>query len=412
MTFRTLLRVSAAVRVLPFAVALVLFYHHANAYTDDGLGHAPTVVSEALGSIYGYAYAIAAGLGAWESGRLRQDGLWGLGPGRSRFTIAAAALAPGVALTWLMLLLPVALALADDGTAPTAGSLPPLLMALVLCAAHASIGFGVGLRFQRLVAAPVLCVAVLVLVAFSWSVEPMWLRHLFGQYPTTLVFGERASLLSLLPHLLVAGGVAVGGWLLWLPLRPAVVRGALALAVAGGAVAGAWGTARGWDYNPPLVVGAAPERCTGGTPRVCMPTATAHRLASVRADLVSVLADFRAAGVAYAPGLVTDTLNDGRYTPRSTAARWRLPLSTLAERPHARYRLALASVRFSCPHPDPAARRAVQAWVARVTGEEPAYHALGARRAARELARIEALPGADRGGWLPRTLATGCGKGG
>ncbi|MFI1013786.1 hypothetical protein [Streptomyces sp. NPDC020965] len=414
MKLSTRIRGSGALRVLPFALVLVFFYYGTNDYADDGLGHAPTAVSDALGMIYGFAYAVASGLGVWESGRLRATGLWRLAPGRSRFRVAGSALLPVLLLSWLMLVLPVAAALLVSGVPPTPASLLPLLMALLLCAAHASIGFGVGLRTPPLITAPLMSVFVLILVTFSWTVEPTWVRHLFGQYPTTLMFGERASVLSLVPHLSLTGGIAAALWLLWLPWRPVLPRVAVALVASLAAVAGSWAMVRTWDFNPPLVTASAPVRCAGEEPRVCMPRVTASRLPETRAELVSVLADFRVAGVAYAPDVITDSMNDGRFPVSSTESRWHIPLTAIANRGNSRYQLALASVRFTCGRPDPVTRHAVRAWVARVTGEEIGHRGTtsSARRAEREIDRVNALPREQQAQWFRESLAEGCGKGG
>ncbi|MEE1755716.1 hypothetical protein [Streptomyces sp. SP18CS02] len=378
------------------------------------------VVSQAIETQYAFAYAFASGLGVWESGRLRKADLWNIAPQRSRFRIAAAALAPVVVLTWLMLLLPVTVALVQTTTAPTPGSLLPLLMAMVLCMAHASIGFGVGLRVSPMIAAPVMMVLVWVVVAYSWTVDTMWVRHVLGQFPTTLMFGERATLLSLAPHILLTGGIAVGLWLLWLPLRQRLVRAALACLAVVCAAGGSWAVAHTWNYNPPLATRAAPERCLGEEPKVCVPEIAADRLPDVRSDVVSVLRDFNAVGVAHRPEVVLDSMQSGRFSPKSTDTTWHLPLAALSTKQDHRYQTALATVRFPCRRPDPMTGLVVQGWVARVTHEEPAYQrmvgplpdARSQRRLEGELSRVGAMPEAEQAEWFQDSLVSGCQKAG
>ncbi|MER5973918.1 hypothetical protein ABT112_30110 [Streptomyces sp. NPDC002055] len=413
MNFFTRLRVSSALRVLPFSLVLVVFYYGKNGSSPGGVDYAPTLVSEALGTMYSFAYAVVSGLGVWEGGKLRQNGLWSVGAGRSRFHIAALTLVPAILLAWLMLLSPVVLLLCERRVLPDPGSLLPLGMAMLLCIAHASIGFGIGLRLPHLIAAPLMVVLVWIVVAFSWTVEPNWVRHLFGQYPTTLMFGERATVHSLMPHILLTGGIAASMWLLWLPLSRSSIRVTLACLAALGAVGGSWAMVHTWTFNPPLLTGAAPVECAGRSPRVCMPRVTASRLPEVRDQMTSVLDDFRAAGVTRRPALISDTLNDGRFSVRSTARTWHVPLTVIADKGNSRYQFALSAVRFPCRRPDPFTGAVVQAWVARVTDEGAAYRKTTKPQQGveAEVARVAAMSVPEQAKWFRNSLVEGCERG-
>lgn len=423
MRLLTRLRAGSIPWAAPFALAVPLFYYFVGggAPPRNPFGYAPTIVSYALQMTYALAYAVAAGLGAWESGGLRRTGVWDMAAVRSRYRVAAHALVPVIGLSWLMLVLPVAVALWDAGTLPTAGSLRPLAMAMALCAAHAGIGFGVGLRLSRIVAAPLMTLGVWLLVAFSWSTEPFWLRHVSGQFPDSLMFGELAGYTSLLPHLLFTGGILLAAAVLWLPLRPSPARAPL-LGVCAGTVAltclGAAVTmTQTWGPVPPLLVGQAPMECVGEAPKVCMPKATARSLAGVRKDTVAALGALRGAGVAASPATVDDALAYGRFPPADTDRSWTVDLTVGARVGDVRYRVVRAAVRFPCARPDGDAGRTVVLWAAAVVGDEEA----GLKRmesesdpsvdehAIREkVTEVRAMPVARQADWYRTELARAC----
>lgn len=418
MNLRTSLRASSVKWAAPFALGLSLFYYFANGSApSNALSYAPTLTSSAMSTIYGVTYAIAAGLAAWESGRLRLCGVWDLAPARSRYRIAANALAPVLGLVLLIPALPVALALGSAGVLPTPGSLRLLAMTWLLCVCHAVLGFAVGLRMPRVFAAPVVTVVVWVLVSFSWSTDPFWIRHVSGQYPTYLMFGELAGLDSLVPHILFTGGIAAGVLLLWLPLRPVVLRAALACAVAVAGPSLAHRITQDWGASPPLLTGQAPMVCSGSDPKVCMPEAAAGSLPDVRGDALSVLDDLRSAGVALSPAVITDRLSDGRFGKPTTEKTWRIGLTNAARNGSVRYQVLQAAVRFPCERVDARTGDAVLWWAATVTGEEKAYRERMNRDRAPSAAEddtrdtvreVRTRSAAEQGRWFRDSLTDAC----
>lgn len=415
-------RSSSALWASPVCLAIPLYYLYASggAVSGQTLNYAPTVISRALEVTYAFAYAFASGLAAWESAGLRKCGIWDLGPYRSRYQVAANTLLPVVALSWLTLILPAFLALAQTGTLPTTDALRPLILGLALCVGHAVIGFSVGLYVPRLIAAPLMVTAVWVLVSFSWSTEPFWLRHVSGQYPTTLMFGEAASIESLTPHLLFGGGIAVGVAVMWIPVRAAIVRIALASAIAIFGVVTAQSIASDWNYNPPLLADRADMTCVGNAPKVCMPTETASDLPGVHKEAEYILQRYKDAGVNVNPSVITDQITDGRYPRPSTDKIWRVGLTRGVQSGDVRYRLTAAAVHFPCADPDLKTSREVMLWAAELTGQVKAERDRvdqeqqpfpGATEVNNEVRKVLKTPRTEQADWFKKSLREACGRG-
>ncbi|RPK60518.1 hypothetical protein EES43_17150 [Streptomyces sp. ADI96-02] len=370
MKFASSMRSSSVRWAAPFVLPLTLIYYFAGESTalDEFYGYAPALIAAPLMTLYALAYATAAALAVWESGRLKASGIWMLAPARSRYRIAANALAPTILLSWLVLILPAGLSLTRTTIFPTTGSLRLPAMAAILCVAYSVIGFGIGLKVPRLIAAPITAVVGWVAIAFSRAVQPYWVRHISGQY-TDIGFGELPSYLSLLPPILFAGSISVAVATMWLPVRRKLFLGLLACGLTLGGVYGAQTVAKDWNHNPPLIVGQADMTCIGNSPKVCMPQSTSSDLQRLRNDAVSVLKDLHDADVERTPSLITDNLADGRYQKRSTAETWRMGLTTAANQGDARYQFMLAAVRFPCDRVDPIAGPAVVLWAAKKTGQ-------------------------------------------
>ncbi|MGW5661125.1 DUF7224 domain-containing protein [Streptomyces sp. NPDC003758] len=427
MRLRTRLRASSALWAFPVAIALALFYYYevtAGPISASSYGYAPTLVAYPLASMYPFAYALAAALGAWESGRLAQGAVWQLAPARSRYRIAADALGPVIAVAWLLLLLPVSMAFAQEGATPTLVSLRPLLMALLVCVAHSVIGFAVGLRTKPVFAAPVLAVAVWLLVATSVTLDTFWWRQISGQYPATLGFGEAATWTSMLAQSLPTCGLALAVallWSSWSALRRPALRGALAVCLAGACAVSAFSITRDWGPMPPLAKGEVAMSCTGTAPQVCMPEVTADDLDAVHTDVASALKDLAAAGITRTPPkLVTDTLAAGPGHSASTGSTWRVGLTKGAERGTVRYQIVRSAIAFPCRRPDLATTRVVVGWAAERTGEsktlekllaqDPFYGTEQRSALQRQVRAVLGKPGPEQTRWYRRQLTAACAK--
>jgi hypothetical protein len=419
MKFKTRLRSSFAVKSVPFLLGLALFYYLGDAGPpSENYGHAPTIVSFPLLYLCPFAYAAASALGAWESGSIRKFGVWSWAPQRSRYRIAAESLMPVVLVSWSMLLLPVSLALVEASTFPTLASLGPLFEAMILCIAHGVIGFAVGLHLPRTVSAPVLAVTTWIVIAFTVSLDPPWLRQISGLCFEFLMFGEALTFSALWPPVLLAGGVALAVAMLWMKKRFVGIPLALAILLTGVYVS--YNEVKDRGYFPPMATGVAEVACAQNSDgsEVCMPKVTASALPRVERASQAVLADLRSAGVERNPRLITDSMMDGRYRRPSTASVWRLPLTKAAARNSERLQIVVAAVGFTCAAPDPVLRRAVLEWAAGVTHTEREWMQLkqqmdrgpgGAGIAATSLVkRVYQKPKAQQAKWFEESVHAAC----
>lgn len=418
-------RSSSALWAAPLVVAIPVLYYVGGASRPRGevYGYAPAIVSAPLYAAYAFAYAAVAALAVWESGRLKEAGVWQLAPARSRYRIAAGALWPVVVTGWLAATVPVAVALIDYGVWPTELSLRPVWLALVVCLAHAVIGFAVGQWVPKAIAAPVMAIGVWVAVSYSVTLDPPWLRNVCGAFLNDLDFGEAVPYRILLPHVLLTGSIALALALGWARLRSTALRVGLALAVV---VAGS-GTARAmaadWDYTPPLLADQAPMACAGSAPKVCVPQALDSNLKPAQYEVTQVIKAFRTAGITLAPALVSDSLTQGRRADEqpSTARIWRPPLSAAAKEGQLRYAITVTAVTPSCARPDPVQQLAATLWATDLTGTQRdlrsdiARNSTGAPdetavqdEAERAYQKARELPKGQQAQWYQATLRAAC----
>ncbi|MFF3844502.1 hypothetical protein [Streptomyces sp. NPDC002328] len=324
-------------------------------------------------TLYALAYATAAGLACWESGRLKSARIWALAPARSRYRIAANVLAPVIALSWLVLLLPAAVSLARSATMPSLDSLRLPFAAMVICVAHAVLGFAVGCRVPRIIATPVLAVGDWLLVAFTRAMLPYWPRHVSGQFGS-VGFGEVPQFVTAAVPVMLAGGIAVGLMILWLPFGWRALRIALAAVVAVGGVLGAQRTAADWSATPPITTGNVAMTCTGSAPRMCVPEFNARYLPQVQRDTAEALSVLREAGATSAePRLITDGYVDGRHQKTSTDTEWHMLLTEQVPNGGAVYQVVVRALKFRCEEVDVRTAHSAWLWGAMKTGQEKAY---------------------------------------
>ncbi|MER6119757.1 hypothetical protein [Streptomyces sp. NPDC001743] len=322
--------------------------------------------------LYALAYAAAAALAVWESGRLRQARIWESLPTRSRYRVAANVLLPVVILAWAALLLPPAISLARTGTVPSLDSLRLPLMGMLIVVAHAIAGFAIGAVLPRLIATPVVAVVDWIAVNFTRGTQPYWLRHVSGQY-SDVGFGEVPRFVSVAVPVLMAGGVAVGLLLLWLPLGPRVLRGVVALGVAAAGVLGAQHLARDWPHDPPTATGQAPVDCTGVNPRVCVPRIASGSLDRSQREASQALSTLRAAGVPVVAPRQIDDLYNGSGAAGTSEQVWRLGLMS-ANRPHqVGYQVMVRALKFRCAEVPAVRAHSVWLWAATRTGQVDMY---------------------------------------
>ncbi|WP_212912512.1 hypothetical protein [Streptomyces sp. TS71-3] len=373
-----------------------------------------------MDSLYALAYAVAAALACWESGGLKNARIWELAPARSRYRIAANVLAPVIALSWLVLLLPPAISLARSATTPTLDSLRLPCAAMVLCVVHAVVGFAVGCRIPRIIATPIVAVADWIIVAFTVAVQPYWPRHVSGQFGIFGI-GEVPRLVTVVVPVLFAGGFAIGLVILWLPYGWRMLRVVVAAAVAVGGVFGAYHTAEGWRATPPMTGGHVTMTCAGSAPRMCVPEYNARYLPQLQRDTASALRVLYDAGAVPAPPrLITDSYTYARTGKPSTSTGWRMILTGPVRSGDAVYQIVVRSLHFRCAQVDTRTAHSVWLWAAMKTGQEQQYRKYRKREdqdlRAQELeeqvhadvARVLGQPKAEQAAWVRRSLDT-CG---
>lgn len=418
-------RSSSALWAAPFVVAIPVLYYIGGASKPVGevYGYAPTVVSAPLYAAYAFAYAAVAALAAWESGKLKEAGVWRLAPARSRYRIAVGALWPVVVLGWLTVMIPVVVALVDYGVWPTEPSLRPVWLAMTVCLAHAVIGCAVGQWVPKAIAAPVMAIGVWVTVSYSVTLDPAWLRNVSGAFFNKLMLGEAVPYRVLLPHVLLTGSIALALALGWARLGKVVLRMALALVVVAAGSGTACAMAADWSYTPPLLADQAPMACSGSAPRVCVPQALSGSLEPARREVGEVITAFGAAGVRLTPTLVSDSLTQGRQAGEHppTARVWRPPLTAAAREGQLRYAVTVAAVVPPCSRPDPARMLAATLWATGLTGTQQdlrkdiATNSTGAPdemavqdRAEQTYVKTRNLPEDQQAAWYRATLRAAC----
>ncbi|MGW3626437.1 hypothetical protein [Streptomyces sp. NPDC000880] len=323
-----------------------------------------------------------------------------------------------IVLSWLVLLIPPTISLVRSATMPSLDSLRLPLAAMVLCVAHAVLGFSVGCWVPRVIATPILAVADWVTVAFTRAVLPYWPRHISGQFGT-IGFGEVPSLVTAAVPVLLAGGMAAGLMILWLPYGWRALRVAVAAVVAVGGVLGAYRTAVDWSATPPLTAGHVAMKCAGSAPRMCVPEFNARYLPQVQRDTAKALRVLRDAGATSAqPRLITDSYADGRRQGPSTDTVWRMVLTRPVQSGDAVYQVVVRALHFRCEQVDAPTAHSAWLWGAVKTGQEKAYQKRreqeGLDPVAQELekqvradvTRVLAEPQAVQAEWIRRTLDT------
>lgn len=420
MKFSTTLRSGSVRWAAPIILLLTFLYYVVGqkAPLSSYFHYAPSIVAEPLMTLYALAYATAAGLSCWESGRLRSARIWALAPARSRYRIAANALAPVIVLSWLVLLLPPAVSLIRSATMPSLDSLRLPLAAMAISVAHAVVGFAVGCWVPRIIATPILAVSDWLVVAFTRAMLPYWPRHVSGQFGN-IGFGEVPRLITVAVPMMLAGGIAVALMILWLPYGWRVLRVAVAATVAVSGALGAYGASAGWSAAPPITTGNVAMACTGNAPRMCVPEFNARYLPKVQRDTAKALRVLRDAGATSAePQLITDGYVDGRHQKASTDAEWRMILTVPVQRGDAVYQVVVRALKFRCKQVDVETAHSAWLWGAMRTGQEKAYQMRREQEGLDPMARkveqqvksnvttVLAEPPAEQTEWIKKTLAT------
>ncbi|MEV6976771.1 hypothetical protein [Kitasatospora sp. NPDC093806] len=297
MLLRTVLRVSAGTRALPFLLGFVLLALGDEltawvtpAYGLAAAGHASLALP--------FAGAACAAAGAWEGGRLHRGRVFNRSPVRSPLAITTPVLVPVAVMGGLGMAAALAAAALAGGTA--AGVPQPGVLAVWagLLLANTLVGSVVGRVLAPVVAVPLALVSSFVLNAYPAAFDTFWLRHLVGGG-----LSDCCAVDQVLDGRAVAASLAFSGAVCLaaaLVIRrrgtPLVLAAALAL-TAGGIVLGGW-LARDLGPEPVRVRSADALVCDRGRPQVCLwPELGGARSGLVRAEVRRVADALTAHGV-------------------------------------------------------------------------------------------------------------------
>ncbi|MCZ9347602.1 hypothetical protein NGM37_58945 [Streptomyces sp. TRM76130] len=383
----------------------------------DPLGYSATVVDAVLRNLLPVAFAVASGLAAWEARKLGVSEIWRMGAVRSRYTIAAQHLSPVVALAWLLLILPTLCALVQEQVAPDLPGLTLLAFGLVLCVAHAIVGFAVGAAIGHIAVVPVVAVIDFLAVGWSTGLSIPWPRHLTGLFAGKMMFGELPTPAALAAPLLLAVGTACAMALLWAPVSRRL-RGVIAGALVFASAFGSFSLVSDWSYIGPRSTGHGTVACAGQAPRLCLPEARAEHISALAEEAEATLEALRRAGLPAEPASLSDTSLSLRYPEPSTEDDWTVPLVVGEATGTVRYQIAREAVRFECSRPATGPARLVYYWVSSKVGRadtylkrlssEPDFTAQERSRIQDRVEEVLQLSRAQQMDWYETTVAEAC----
>ncbi|MBB1244659.1 hypothetical protein GL263_13945 [Streptomyces durbertensis] len=422
----TRLRASSALwAAVPLLLVMLFYYvvHTYDAVTWVPYGHPPAVVADALEPVYLLSLTAVAALAAWEGGKLRQWGVWGLAPARNRFAVATQALWPVLAVTWLAIVLPVTASLIQAGTVPSWHIAPHMLMALVVPVAYAVIGFAVGLVLRPTISAPLLGVTVFLVPGFSVTMTSFAPRHMFGRGADAVILGEYIPFSSVFPAILLACGTAAALCLLWVPRLHIALRVVTACAIVAACTLTSYRLVADWDSSVPVKAGITPLVCEGRSPEVCVPEGAADRLPAIHKETSAVVEEMHRAGLVAVPRAVTDSAVSDRGGERESAALWRHPLTYYHEQGKLRHKLIMSAIHesFPCPNPGGDQRRALRLWAAGTVGEgerlldrytrSDSFGPARTDKLRQQVEKVRELPPDEQLRWYHDGLKQSCAKG-
>ncbi|MFF2349783.1 hypothetical protein ACFVVL_08385 [Kitasatospora sp. NPDC058115] len=298
MLLRTVLRVSAGTRTLPFLLGFVLVALGDElttwvtpAYGLAAAGHASLALP--------FACAACAACGAWEGARLHRGRVFGRSPVRSAPAITTPVLLPVAVMGGLGMAVALGTAALAGGTVDGVPQPAPLAVWAGLLLANTLVGSVVGRVLAPLVAVPLALAGSFVLNAYPAAFDTYWPRHLVGGGLSDCCAVDQVLDGRAVAGSLVFSGAVCAAAVLLIRRRGTPLAVAAALAVtAGGIAAGGW-TARDLGPEPVRDRSAAALVCDGGRPRVCLwPELGDTRSAVVRGEVRRVTGNLAWYGVA------------------------------------------------------------------------------------------------------------------
>ncbi|WP_405086564.1 hypothetical protein [Microbispora sp. NBC_01389] len=223
------LRSSAAVYVLPVVIILAALQARRELGSMDLYWPA---VSAMAGSAVGVIAPVYSAVAAWEGGRLKRGGVEQQTYVRPWWTIVLDAVALPLLGAACALLAALPAQLPEIISVPGAPDWRFMGVSALVCAGFTIVGFGVGRLLKPVYAVPICLVGTYLWLAYPISMQPLWLRHLTGNYDTACCrFDEIPDWRALAAGTLVGLAIAATGVGLSVVRRQvAVKRSALGLA--------------------------------------------------------------------------------------------------------------------------------------------------------------------------------------
>ncbi len=298
----TMLRISPLIWISPLLVwpAWMFVTSMASLQLDP---YPLTLTAAGTAALLIVAPVCAAG-GAWEGGRLRRAGWFTLPHVRTPLTVAITALLPTLLVGSLITFGIIGIRLVIGGVL-----LPDIRMiitTLVILTTHTLLGFAIGVRMPVVVSVPLVFLVDFFALGLPLTLDPLWLRHLTGIWPSCCLIGADLAPAALLGALVFTGGLAVTAGLL---LHPHLTAFRLALALLPAIIGAGAGVqfVRGFGPDPTIARDPALLVCSTGQPRVCVWPEHQPRLEEVAAIAASAGAAWQQAGIA-----VPDEFSEGQ----------------------------------------------------------------------------------------------------
>ncbi|MEU9890810.1 hypothetical protein [Sphaerisporangium sp. NPDC051011] len=311
MSWRSRLR-SAGVYVLPLAVIVAVMQARRELGSMDLCWPGASAMANSAVAVIAPIYAATA---AWEAGRLRRGGVDRWTFARPWYVVVLDALTVPLAGAVLALTAASLSLLPAMAGVPGAPDLRFLGVAVLVCAGFIFLGFGLGRLLMPVYAVPISLIGTYLWLAYPISMEPLWLRHLTGNYDVACCrFDQVPDVRALVAGALVATAVIVTGLGLSLARRNVNAKRLTAGLVSVALVVGGVSVVRGlsWEVavpRPRADLVCEPAGTSGAVPRICLwpeHVAGADRLAKAVGPAVDRLA---AAGLPR-----PETLTEGQPT--------------------------------------------------------------------------------------------------
>ncbi|WP_405192530.1 hypothetical protein [Streptomyces anthocyanicus] len=279
--------------ILPAALFVYLYMQSAVSTVPSHYG-----IESGESTVYALATiapAVAA-CAAWDSGRMRHIRHMLTTSARSRWSLTFFNGAPSAALVAALLVFAVVLARINTGVFPSGAGWTALAHVIIVSAEWAVIGWYVGGRLPKSIAAPAAAALCWAWLTMPHAMSNAWLRHLGGFIDgTSTITDVHQAEIYFVPWVFTGCLMAVA----WLLTRTSSLR--IFLPAGAGVTAAALlvghAAVSGWGFGNPTTVRAVDSVCSGTAPQVCVPPEYRSYIAQIRNSTRDPLSALVAAGV-------------------------------------------------------------------------------------------------------------------